>query len=111
MLAPPEHGGIGAVWWSFTAGTVGEDALRPVVLVGDGDGRGRARLKDEPLQQGSVHYSFDLWGQQVADFCRSVINRPVLLVGNSIGGVVALRAAQLLNERADLGPCCGGVVL
>ena len=34
-----------------------------------------------------------------------VIDRPVRLVGNSIGGVVALRAAQLLGER------CRGVVL
>ena len=65
----------------------------------------RARLKDEPLTADSVHYSFDLWGQQVADFCNDVINGPVQLVGNSIGGVVALRAAQLLGDR------CHGVVL
>ena len=65
----------------------------------------RARLKDEAEQEGSVHYGFDLWGQQVADFCREVIGRPVLLVGNSIGGVVALRAAQLLQNQ------CHGVVL
>ena len=65
----------------------------------------RARLKDEPERTDAVHYGFDLWGQQVADFCREVIDRPVRLVGNSIGGVVALRAAQLLGER------CRGVVL
>ncbi|MBL6800630.1 MAG: alpha/beta fold hydrolase [Synechococcus sp. BS307-5m-G37] len=65
----------------------------------------RARLKDEAEQEGSVHYGFDLWGQQVADFCREVIGRPVLLVGNSIGGVVALRAAQLIQDQ------CRGVVL
>ena len=66
----------------------------------------RARLKDEPEQSDSVLYGFDLWGQQVADFCREVIDRPVLLMGNSIGGVVALRAAQLLGER-----CCGVVLI
>ena len=65
----------------------------------------RARLKDEPMEGDAVHYGFDLWGQQVADFCRAVIQKPVLLVGNSIGGVVALRAAQLLNDD------CRGVVL
>ena len=65
----------------------------------------RARLKDEPIAADAVHYGFDLWGQQVADFSRQVIERPVRLVGNSIGGVVALRAAQLLGER------CHGVVL
>ena len=65
----------------------------------------RARLKDEPISADAVHYGFDLWGQQVADFCDAVVQRPVLLVGNSIGGVVALRAAQLLGKR------CRGVVL
>ncbi len=65
----------------------------------------RASLKDEPIRDDEVHYSFDLWGQQVADFCLEVIDRPVRLVGNSIGGVVALRAAQLLGDR------CRGVVL
>ena len=65
----------------------------------------RARLKDEPTADDAVNYSFDLWGQQVTDFCDAVVQRPVLLVGNSIGGVVALRAAQLLGER------CRGVVL
>jgi pimeloyl-ACP methyl ester carboxylesterase len=65
----------------------------------------RARLKDEPIAADAVHYGFDLWGQQVADFSRQVIERPVRLVGNSIGGVVALRAAQLLGEN------CHGVVL
>jgi len=66
----------------------------------------RARLKHEPADDKAVHYGFDLWGQQVADFCREVIDKPVILVGNSIGGVVALRAAQLLGP--DL---CKRVVL
>ena len=66
----------------------------------------RARLKQEPPDAAAVHYGFDLWGQQVADFCREVIDKPVILVGNSIGGVVALRAAQLLGSDA-----CKRVVL
>ena len=66
----------------------------------------RARLKREPPDDMAVHYGFDLWGQQVADFCREVIDKPVILVGNSIGGVVALRATQLLGP--DL---CKRVVL
>jgi pimeloyl-ACP methyl ester carboxylesterase len=66
----------------------------------------RARLKQEPPDDMAVHYGFDLWGEQVADFCREVIDKPVILVGNSIGGVVALRAAQLLGP--DL---CKRVVL
>ena len=65
----------------------------------------QARLKDEAVTADAVHYGFDLWGQQVADFCDAVVQRPVRLVGNSIGGVVALRAAQLLGDH------CRGVVL
>ena len=59
----------------------------------------QARLNDEPATEQTVQYCFDLWAQQVADFCHDVIDRPVVLVGNSIGGVVALRAAQLLGEE------------
>ncbi len=58
----------------------------------------RARLKQEPPDKIAVHYCFDLWGQQVADFCKEVINKPVILIGNSIGGVVVLRAAQMLGQ-------------
>ena len=108
------HGfGANTEHWRFNQPVLAEaTATFAIDLLGFGrSDQPRARLKDEPLQQGSVHYSFDLWGQQVADFCRSVINRPVLLVGNSIGGVVALRAAQLLNESGDLGPCRGVVLI
>ncbi|RPF83467.1 MAG: alpha/beta fold hydrolase, partial [Synechococcus sp. TMED20] len=71
----------------------------------------RARLKDEPNEPGAVHYGFDLWGQQVADFCKEVIGRPVLLVGNSIGGVVALRAAQMLVTDPGKSSCKGVVLI
>ena len=73
----------------------------------------KARLKDEPDLSDSVIYGFDLWGQQVAEFCRDVIKRPVLLVGNSIGGVVALKAADALHRTMSTGahPPCSGVVL
>ncbi|WP_114993685.1 alpha/beta fold hydrolase [Synechococcus sp. UW179A] len=60
---------------------------------------------DQADQSQALVYSFDLWGKQVADFCKAVVQGPVLLVGNSIGGVVALRAAQLLEDQ------CKGVVL
>ena len=47
----------------------------------------RARLKNEPVESDAVHYGFDLWGQQVADFCAAVVQRPVRLV--------ATRSAEL----------------
>ena len=102
------HGfGANTQHWRFNQPVLAQAAPTYAIdLLGFGESdQPRARLKDEPEQEGSVHYSFDLWGQQVADFCREVINRPVVLVGNSIGGVVALRAAQLLREH------CRGVVL
>ena len=102
------HGfGANTNHWRFNQPVLGE--LVPtyaIDLLGFGaSDQPRARLKDEHITADSVHYSFDLWGQQVADFCCDVIDRPVRLVGNSIGGVVALRAAQLLKER------CRSVVL
>ena len=59
----------------------------------------KARLKNEPHEEGSVNYTFDLWSKQIADFCKYVVGKPVVLVGNSIGGVVALRAAEILKEE------------
>ena len=67
--------------------------------------QGEQPALDQADHSQALVYSFDLWGQQVADFCNAVVQGPVLLVGNSIGGVVALRAAQLLEDH------CQGVVL
>ena len=66
----------------------------------------RSRLADEPQEPGSVPYGFDLWAELVVDFVRQVIGpeAPGLrlqLVGNSIGGVVALNAARLLAEQGQ----------
>jgi pimeloyl-ACP methyl ester carboxylesterase len=38
-------------------------------------------------------YTFETWGQQVADFVREVIGDRTVIVGNSIGAVVAMQAA------------------
>lgn len=102
------HGfGANTNHWRFNQPVLAQQAPTYAIdLLGFGrSAQPRARLKDEPVASDAVHYGFDLWGQQVADFCTAVVQRPVLLVGNSIGGVVALRAAQLLGER------CRGVVL
>ena len=102
------HGfGANTNHWRFNQPVLAEHAPTYAIdLLGFGrSDQPRARLRDEPLTADAVHYGFDLWGQQVADFCCEVIDRPVRLVGNSIGGVVALRAAQLLGNR------CNGVVL
>ncbi len=102
------HGfGANTNHWRFNQPVLAEQAPTYAIdLLGFGrSDQPRARLKDEPITADAVQYGFDLWGQQVADFCDEVIDRPVRLVGNSIGGVVALRAAQILESR------CRGVVL
>ncbi len=38
-------------------------------------------------------YTFETWGQQVADFVREVVGDRSVLVGNSIGAVVAMQSA------------------
>ena len=108
------HGfGANTKHWRFNQPVLAEAAPTYAIDV-LGFGRSdqpKAQLKDEAEQPDAVHYSFDLWGQQVADFCRQVIGRPVLLVGNSIGGVVALRAAQLLEETPGPSPCRSVVLI
>jgi len=64
----------------------------------------RSRLADEPEQPGAVRYCFDLWAEQVADYVLGPMAAsggagPLHLVGNSIGGVIALHAARLLRDR------------
>ena len=96
------HGfGANTNHWRFNQPVLAELAPTYAIdLLGFGrSDQPRARLKQEPLDNSAVHYGFDLWGQQVADFCREVIDKPMVLVGNSIGGVVALRAAQLLGPE------------
>ncbi len=40
-----------------------------------------------------IEYTFETWGELVADFCREIIGSPTILVGNSIGCIVALQTA------------------
>ena len=48
---------------------------------------------DKPEPNVDVTYTFDTWGQQVADFCKQVVGSPVYLIGNSIGCVVIMQTA------------------
>ena len=64
-----------------------------------------AQLKGEEPSADSFEYCFDSWGHQIADFCLEIVKKPVILIGNSIGGVIALRASKLLKDN------CAGIVL
>ena len=103
------HGfGANTRHWRHNQPAVGEQfSCYAVDLLGFGrSDQPMAHLPGEPADRGGVSYGFDLWGEQIRAFCQSIVQRPVVLVGNSIGGVVALRAAQLLGPEQ-----CHGVVL
>ena len=75
-------------------------------LLGFGESSQPGSLLDyESYKENHVKYCFDLWGSQIATFCNEVIKSPVYLVGNSIGGIVSLKAAEILKEN------CIGLVL
>ena len=75
-------------------------------LLGFGDSsQPSALLNYETYQENSVKYSFDLWSTQISTFCSEIIGSQVYLVGNSIGGVIALKAAEILRND------CKGVIL
>ncbi len=47
----------------------------------------------KPTPGQEIDYTFETWGDMVADFCRDIIGAPTVLIGNSIGCIVALQAA------------------
>jgi len=75
-------------------------------LIGFGESsQPNSQLLYEKKSSKSFNYCFDSWSQQVLDFCNEIVNKPVLLVGNSIGGVIALNTAKRLSKK------CLGVIL
>ncbi len=52
-----------------------------------------------------VDYSGSLWKEQVVAYVKEVIQKPTVIVGNSLGGYAALAAGAELNELS------GGVIL
>ena len=75
-------------------------------LLGFGESSQPCALLDyDSYKENHVKYSFDLWGSQIASFCNEIIKSPVYLVGNSIGGVISLKAAEILKDN------CKGLIL
>jgi len=54
----------------------------------------------KPIPKLEIDYTFETWGEQIADFCREVVGGPAFLVGNSIGCVAAMQAAFVFPEIA-----------
>ena len=75
-------------------------------LVGFGDSsQPNSQLSYEKKTSENFNYCFDNWTQQVYDFCNEIVQKPVLLIGNSIGGVIALNTSKKLSKK------CLGVIL
>ena len=75
-------------------------------LLGFGESSQPSALLDyESSKEDSIKYCFDLWANQLSAFCSEIIKSPVYLVGNSIGGVIALKSAEILKND------CNGVIL
>ncbi len=75
-------------------------------LVGFGESsQPTAQLLYEKRQPDSFNYCFDKWSQQIIDFCNEIVKKPVLLIGNSIGAVIAIKASKKLMKE------CTGLVL
>ena len=99
------HGfGASSGHWRHTIPALAADAeVLAVDLLGFGaSDKPRSCLPGETLQPGSVRYCFDLWAELVADLVvppSGTSPQRLHLVGNSIGGMVALTAARLLRQR------------
>ncbi len=64
-----------------------------------------ANLDYEYPKVNEVKYCFDLWANQITNFCKEIIKGPVILIGNSIGGIVSLKSGQILKSN------CKGLIL
>ncbi|AGF50831.1 slr1917 [Synechocystis sp. PCC 6803] len=81
--------GFGASWghWRKNIPVLGEYCrCYAIDLLGFG-------ASAKPLPSQALGYTFSTWGDLVADFCREVIGGPAVLIGNSIGCVVAMQTA------------------
>ncbi len=61
---------------------------------------------DIDIDKNNFIYCFDNWSKQVSEFCKEIVQQKVLLIGNSIGGVIALKVSELLKEN-----CCGVILI
>lgn len=55
----------------------------------------------KPTPGEPLPYTFETWGQQIIDFCREVVGAPAVLIGNSIGCIVAMQAAVMAPEQVQ----------
>ena len=93
--------------WRFNQKNIGSIApCYALDLLGFGESsQPNSRLLYEEKTSKNFLYCFDNWSQQVFDFINEIVKKPVLLIGNSIGGVIALNTSNKLSNK------CLGVIL
>ncbi|WNZ22976.1 alpha/beta fold hydrolase [Leptolyngbya sp. NK1-12] len=87
--------GFGACWghWRKTIPVLAQTCrVYAIDLIGFG-----ASAKPVPGQP--IAYTFETWGQQIVDFCREVVGSPAVLIGNSVGCIVAMQAAVVAPDQ------------
>lgn len=52
-------------------------------------------------EKAAAHYSVEFWVEQVYEFWRTFIGRPIVLIGHSLGALVALTAAVTYPDMAQ----------
>ena len=87
--------------WRFNQKTISSIApCYSIDLIGFGESsQPRSKLLYEKKTSENFSYCFDNWSKQVFDFCNEIVKKPVILVGNSIGGVIALNTAKKLSNK------------
>ena len=71
-------------------------------LIGFGESsQPNAQLLYEQKKPEGFFYCFDNWSQLIIDFCDEIVKKPVILIGNSIGGIIALNASKKLKNRCS----------
>ena len=100
--------GFGASWqhWRKNIPVLAENfRVYAIDLIGFGNSAKPIPGELKPGEQ--IQYSFETWGQQIADFCREVVGEPVVLVGNSVGCIAVMQAAvyapnMVLGDRKSV---------
>ncbi len=88
--------GFGASWghWRKNLPVLSESCrCYAIDLIGFG-----GSAKPQPGTE--IAYTFETWGEQLADFCREVVGSSAFLIGNSIGCIVVMQTAVDYPELA-----------
>jgi len=93
--------------WRFNQKVIGSNTTCYALdLIGFGkSSQPNARLRYEKKRTNDFNYCFENWSKLIIDFCNEIVKKPVILIGNSIGGVIALNASLKLEQH------CNGIIL